>query len=122
MFMYIIIYFNNVLLPFYIQDSLKFSPANTGFIMSILPVVNVFTAYLGGVLCDKYGAVKMSFRASIIFVIAEVIFALVRPSWPLAILLFGFVIFFPLPMAYFKIILWSWKMRAKTNKVLPVQC
>ncbi|KRM67583.1 major facilitator superfamily permease [Apilactobacillus ozensis DSM 23829 = JCM 17196] len=93
MFMYIIIYFNNVLLPFYIQDSLKFSPANTGFIMSILPVVNVFTAYLGGVLCDKYGAVKMSFRASIIFVIAEVIFALVRPSWPLAILLFGFVIF-----------------------------
>ncbi|WP_353485823.1 MFS transporter [Apilactobacillus xinyiensis] len=93
MFMYIIIYFNNVLLPFYIQDNLKFSPSQTGFIMSVLPVVNVFTAYLGGVLCDKYGAVKMSLRASIIFVIAEVLFAIVRPEWPLAILLLGFVIF-----------------------------
>lgn len=93
MFMYIIIYFNNVLLPFYIQDNLKFSPSQTGFMMSVLPVVNVFTAYLGGVLCDKYGAVKMSFRASLIFVIAEIIFAVVQPTWPIAILLFGFMVF-----------------------------
>ncbi|GLB46084.1 MFS transporter [Philodulcilactobacillus myokoensis] len=93
MFMYIIIYFNNVLLPFYIQDNLKFSPSNTGLIMSILPVVNVFTAYLGGVLSDKYGAVPMSLRASIIFVAAEVIFAIVQPGWSLWVLLFGFVVF-----------------------------
>jgi EmrB/QacA subfamily drug resistance transporter len=93
MFMYIIIYFNNVLLPFYIQDTLHFSPSHTGLLMSVLPVVNVFTAYLGGVLCDKYGAVHMSIRAAIIFVGAEVIFAVIQPSWPLAILIIGFMIF-----------------------------
>lgn len=93
MFMYIIIYFNNVLLPFYIQDALHFSPSHTGLLMSILPIVNVFTAYLGGVLCDKYGAVYMSIRASVIFVIAEIIFAIMQPSWPLIILLIGFIVF-----------------------------
>ena len=93
MFMYIIIYFNNVLLPFYIQDTLKFSPSHTGLLMSVLPVVNVFTAYLGGVLCDKYGAVIMSLRASLIFVAAEVIFAIMQPSWTLMVMLLGFVVF-----------------------------
>ncbi|MBW1606239.1 MFS transporter [Lactobacillus sp. Sy-1] len=93
MFMYIIIYFNNVLLPFYIQNTLKFSPSQMGLIMSVLPVTNVFTAYLGGVLCDKYGAVHMSYRASIIFVVAEVIFAIIQPSWSIAILFVGFVVF-----------------------------
>lgn len=93
MFMYIIIYFNNVLLPFYIQDTLRFSPSHTGLLMSVLPVVNVFTAYLGGVLCDKYGAVIMSLRASVVFVIAEVIFAIMQPNWTLVVLLLGFVVF-----------------------------
>ncbi|MEJ6401172.1 MFS transporter [Nicoliella lavandulae] len=93
MFMYIIIYFNNVLLPFYIQNTLKYSPSAMGLIMSILPIVNVFTAYLGGVLCDKYGAVHMSIRASIIFVIAEVIFATINPNWSIIVLLIGFVFF-----------------------------
>ncbi|MCT6822663.1 MAG: MFS transporter [Apilactobacillus sp.] len=93
MLMYIIIYFNNVLLPFYIQDTLKFSPSHTGLLMSVLPVVNVFTAYIGGVLCDKYGAVFMSIRASIIFVIAELIFALMQPNHTLMLMLLGFVVF-----------------------------
>lgn len=93
MLMYIIIYFNNVLLPFYIQDTLKFSPSHTGLLMSVLPVVNVFTAYLGGVLCDKYGAVFMSIRASIIFVVAELIFALMKPNHTLMLMLLGFVVF-----------------------------
>lgn len=93
MLMYIIIYFNNVLLPFYIQDTLKFSPSHTGLLMSVLPVVNVFTAYLGGVLCDKYGAVFMSIRASIIFVVAELIFALMQPNHTLMLMLLGFVVF-----------------------------
>lgn len=93
MLMYIIIYFNNVLLPFYIQDTLKFSPSHTGLLMSVLPIVNVFTAYLGGVLCDKYGAVFMSIRASIIFVVAELIFALMQPNHTLMLMLLGFVVF-----------------------------
>ncbi|UQS86064.1 MFS transporter (plasmid) [Nicoliella spurrieriana] len=93
MFMYMIIYFNNVLLPFYIQNTLKFSPSKMGLIMSILPIANVFTAYLGGILCDKYGAVRMSLRASIIFVIAEMIFAIINPNWSLIVLLIGFVTF-----------------------------
>lgn len=93
MLMYIIIYFNNVLLPFYIQDTLKFSPSHTGLLMSVLPVVNVFTAYLGGVLCDKYGAVFMSIRASVIFVVAELIFALMQPNHTLMLMLLGFVVF-----------------------------
>ncbi|MHA8263500.1 MFS transporter [Lactobacillaceae bacterium Melli_B3] len=93
MFMYIIIYFNNVLLPFYIQNTLNFSPSKMGLIMSILPVANVFTAYLGGVLCDKYGAVHMSLRAAIIFVVAEIIFAIINPAWSIWVLIFGFVVF-----------------------------
>lgn len=93
MLMYIIIYFNNVLLPFYIQDTLKFSPSHTGLLMSVLPVVNVFTAYLGGVLCDKYGAVFMSIRASVIFVVAELIFASMQPNHTLMLMLLGFVVF-----------------------------
>ena len=61
--------------------------------MSVLPVVNVFTAYLGGVLCDKYGAVIMSLRASLVFVAAEVIFAIMQPNWTLMFMLLGFVVF-----------------------------
>lgn len=52
---YCVIYFTNIIQPFYLQHILSFSPQKAGFIMMVYPVTAAIMAPLSGVLCDKIG-------------------------------------------------------------------
>ncbi len=47
---------SNIILPFYFQDSLKLSPASTGFFMMVSPIVLAVVAPFSGYLSDKVGS------------------------------------------------------------------
>lgn len=52
---YLVIYFTNIIQPFYLQHILNMSPQQAGFMMMVYPVTAAVMAPLGGVLCDKIG-------------------------------------------------------------------
>jgi EmrB/QacA subfamily drug resistance transporter len=52
---YCVIYFTNIIQPFYLQHILGFSPQKAGFIMMVYPVTAAIMAPIGGFLCDKIG-------------------------------------------------------------------
>jgi MFS family permease len=52
---YCVIYFTNIIQPFYLQHILGFSPEKAGFIMMVYPVTAAVMAPLGGILCDRIG-------------------------------------------------------------------
>lgn len=47
---------SNIILPFYFQDTLKFSPAATGFFMMVSPIVLSVVAPFSGYMSDKIGS------------------------------------------------------------------
>ena len=47
---------SNIILPFYFQDTLKFSPAITGLLMMVSPIVLSVVAPFSGYLSDKVGS------------------------------------------------------------------
>lgn len=47
---------SNIILPFYFQDTLKLSPASTGFYMMVSPIVLAVVAPFSGYLSDKIGS------------------------------------------------------------------
>ncbi|OBR97202.1 multidrug resistance protein Stp [Clostridium ragsdalei P11] len=47
---------SNIILPFYFQDTLKFSAATTGFLMMISPIILSVVAPFSGYLSDKMGS------------------------------------------------------------------
>ncbi|MDF2570385.1 MAG: ribZ, partial [Sporomusa sp.] len=51
---------NAMLLPFFLQGVLSFSPAKTGLIMSAFPLVMAITAPVSGILSDKVGSVTLT--------------------------------------------------------------
>lgn len=51
----------NILLPFYLQETLNLSPKLAGVIMTVSPLVLALVAPISGYLSDKLGAEKISF-------------------------------------------------------------
>lgn len=93
MLVYMCGYFNNVIMPFYLQDRLLLSSGIAGLILMAVPVVNIFSAPAGGTLSDHIGAEKVSFIALFIFIVPEVIFILITPQWSLLWLIIGLALF-----------------------------
>ncbi|WP_026892461.1 MFS transporter [Lacrimispora aerotolerans] len=50
-----------IILPFYLQDTLKYSPAFTGIILMVSPVILAVVAPLSGYLSDKIGSEILTF-------------------------------------------------------------
>lgn len=86
-------YFNNVIMPFYLQDRLLLSSAVAGIILMAVPILNIFSAPTGGYIADRIGAEKVSFYALFIFLIPEIIFMVIQPQWSLAWLVIGLALF-----------------------------
>lgn len=66
---------SNIILPFYFQDSLKLSPASTGFFMMISPIVLAVVSPFSGYLSDKIGSeiltvIGLSFASLGLFLIS----------------------------------------------------
>ncbi len=86
-------YFNNMIIPFYLEDTLLLSSAIAGLILMFVPILNIVSAPIGGYISDHIGAERVSFYALFIFIVPEVIFITVRPSWPLIWLIIALATF-----------------------------
>ncbi len=93
MLVYMCGYFNNVIMPFYLQDRLVLSSGIAGLILMAVPVVNVFSAPIGGTISDHIGAERVSFYALFIFLVPEIIFIFITPAWSPAWLVVGLALF-----------------------------
>lgn len=81
MLVYMVGYFNNVLMPFYLQETLALSAASAGLILMTVPLLNIISAPTGGIIADHIGAERVSFYALFLFIIPELIFLFIQPSW-----------------------------------------
>ncbi|OIM21384.1 MFS transporter [Oenococcus oeni] len=86
-------YFNNMIIPFYLEDTLLLSSAVAGLILMFVPILNIISAPIGGYISDRIGAERVSFYALFIFIIPELIFISVRPVWSLAWLIIALATF-----------------------------
>lgn len=53
---FIAIFCSNIVMPFYLQDILSFSPGQAGIFLSIYPLILALTAPISGYLSDKIGS------------------------------------------------------------------
>ena len=58
---FVAIFCSNMVLPFYLQKVMGYTPQNSGFIMMVYPVVLMAVAPLSGHLSDKTGAERLTF-------------------------------------------------------------
>ncbi|GLB47404.1 MFS transporter [Philodulcilactobacillus myokoensis] len=93
MLIFMTVYFNNVIMPFYLQNNLMFSAGTTGLILMFIPLANIISAPIGGYLSDHIGSQKISMIALFIFIVPITIFNFITPKWSILILLAAFLIF-----------------------------
>lgn len=58
---FIAIFCSNIVLPFYLQDVMEYSPQSAGLILMIYPLILTVVAPLSGYLSDKIGSEKLTF-------------------------------------------------------------
>jgi len=58
---FVAIFCSNMVLPFYLQKVMGYTPQNSGFILMVYPVVLMAVAPLSGHLSDKTGAERLTF-------------------------------------------------------------
>lgn len=93
MLVFAVSYFNNMIMPYYLQETLKYSSAIAGVILMAIPLLNIFSAPIGGMIGDHIGAEKVSLIALVIFLIPETIFMLIQPSWGIVWLVLGLMLY-----------------------------
>lgn len=57
---FVALFFTNVLMPFYMQDVLGFTPAKTGYTMMVYPLVMAVVAPVSGWLSDRIGSFTLT--------------------------------------------------------------
>ncbi|MHA8111315.1 MFS transporter [Lactobacillaceae bacterium Melli_B4] len=90
---YMIVYFNNILMPFYLQNRLGFAPAKMSLFLMLVPLVNVFSSSFGGYMSDKIGPERISLYALIVLLLSCGLLALITPDWSILLLVVAFIFF-----------------------------
>ncbi|WP_435922218.1 MFS transporter [Paenibacillus sp. DYY-L-2] len=67
---FVALFFTNVLMPFYMQDVLGFSPAKTGYTMMVYPLVMAVVAPISGWLSDRIGSHSLTTAGLLVNAIA----------------------------------------------------
>ncbi|AMV60525.1 permease of the major facilitator superfamily [Pediococcus damnosus] len=93
MLVFAVSYFNNMIMPYYLQETLKYSSAIAGLILMSIPLLNIFSAPVGGMIGDHIGAEKVSLIALVLFLIPEAIFMTIQPSWGIVWLIIGLMLY-----------------------------
>ena len=57
---FIALFANGMILPFYLQQVLNFSPSQVGLLLTVFPVTLAFAAPLSGIASDKLGPVALT--------------------------------------------------------------
>ncbi|MBL4933499.1 DHA2 family efflux MFS transporter permease subunit [Clostridium paridis] len=58
---FVAIFCNNIILPFYLQDVMNYTPEHTGLILMVYPLILAVAAPVSGHLSDKIGSEKLTF-------------------------------------------------------------
>jgi drug resistance transporter, EmrB/QacA subfamily len=58
---FVAIFCNNIILPFYLQDVMNYSPQHTGLILMVYPLLLTIAAPISGTLSDKIGSEILTF-------------------------------------------------------------
>lgn len=58
---FVAIFCNNIILPFYLQDVMNYSPQHTGLILMVYPLLLTVVAPVSGTLSDKIGSEILTF-------------------------------------------------------------
>lgn len=63
---FVAIFCNNIILPFYLQDVMNYTPQNAGLILMVYPLILMVVAPLSGTLSDKIGSEVLTFIGLVI--------------------------------------------------------
>lgn len=87
-FMFSLSYACIAFLPLYLHQSLQYSIAKTGIVLSTFGVGTIIASYYGGKLCDKFSAYRVSIASIVLYCIA-LLFAyfISKPDWLVSIVL-----------------------------------
>ena len=78
---------SNILLPFYLQNTMKYSPSVTGLIMMVYPIVLSVVAPISGHLSDKIGSELLTLLGLIFTSLGLYLMAILTAASPLHVLL-----------------------------------
>lgn len=73
---YIAMLTNSILLPFFLQDILKFSPLVTGLLILPYSIILIFVAPISGRLSGRYGSRYLTLSGSVVFTLSLILFTL----------------------------------------------
>ncbi|BDR61036.1 MFS transporter [Lactobacillus xylocopicola] len=77
-------FFFNVVTPFYLENARHLAPSQTGYILMILPVVQLFAAPVAGTLSDKIGPKLITFIGLVLLLISQIGYTMCNldsPTW-----------------------------------------
>lgn len=76
-------FFFNVVTPFYLENARSLAPSQTGYILMILPVVQLFAAPIAGTLSDKIGPKLITFIGLVLLLISQIGYTLCNLNSPI---------------------------------------
>ena len=98
---FVAIFCNNIILPFYLQNAMSYSPMQTGFILMIYPLILTIVAPVSGHLSDKIGSEILTFIGLVLVSVGLLLMATLNEASPLWILIL-FITFMSFGMGLFQ--------------------
>ena len=89
---FVAIFCSNIIQPFYFQDVMKFSPAFTGMILMIYPLVLAVVAPFSGQLSDKVGSEILTFIGLVVTSIGLLLMSMLNENSSLISIIFFIVV------------------------------
>lgn len=81
----------NIILPFYLQDAMKFSTLMAGFLLTVSPLTMAVVGPLSGALCDRWGYRHLLPCCFLLFTVGTAMALLLNtttPIWMIIVILF----------------------------------
>jgi EmrB/QacA subfamily drug resistance transporter len=98
---FVAIFCNNIILPFYLQNAMSYTPLQTGLILMIYPLILTVVAPASGHLSDKIGSEILTFIGLVLVSIGLLLMATLNESSSLLILIL-FIAFMSFGMGLFQ--------------------
>ncbi len=98
---FVAIFCNNIILPFYLQNAMSYTPLQTGLILMIYPLILTVVAPLSGYLSDKIGSEILTFIGLVLVSLGLLLMATLNEASSLWILIL-FIAFMSFGMGLFQ--------------------
>ena len=98
---FVAIFCHNIILPFYLQDLMGFSPQKAGMILMVYPLVLMVVAPVSGSLSDKIGSELLTFIGLVVGSIGLFLMATLSDNSRVVVMV-GFIVIMSLGMGIFQ--------------------